>query len=207
MKAIIQKSIWLFFIAVAMTSCSKDDEPNKEANGECWYKVTIDGQTTRPNQFGQDRISLTAALDNEDSGFGFGISQAKGNGAKKTDLIMIMHGILNKESSTGIYPVLSFAVSSFNTPSYEQYPLYAFGEEGDEYKGTNITFNVVENSDRRLHVKASGTTIKLEEIGDELVITGIVPVEVEIIIGRENVFEIPVNGIFISGTHCDCQKK
>src|SRR5690606_17092162 len=71
MKLIIQKTVWLIFITIWLTSCSKDKEncdPDDEespcyagvgaSDSECWYNITIDGVTTLPNTFGQDKMVL-----------------------------------------------------------------------------------------------------------------------------------------------------
>lgn len=207
MKTIFQKTIWLVCITFAFTSCSKEKEEHSENSDECWYKVTIDGQTTLPNQFGQDKIAITSGVDIEDgeTGFGFHLSQAKGDGTRNANhLVAAIYGLLNQKSPSGTYPVHTFASLPFNTSSYETNPVYVFGEEADS-DGANVIFNLLENSDRRIRVMASGTAVRRDtKTGDD---TGIVPVEVEIVVGRKHVVEVPINDVVVSGGSCDCREQ
>src|SRR5690606_41259528 len=101
MKSIIKKTIGLFFIAIAMTSCSKDENKAEEGIGECWYKVTIDGQTTLPNRFGQDNIILNSSSypAEGDAGVLLSIIQTNANRSRDPEFDFSSNGTnINRET-------------------------------------------------------------------------------------------------------------
>src|SRR5690606_41620322 len=69
MKNTIKKMAGLFFIAMAMTSCAKNENKAEDGLGECSYEITIDGKTTTANRFGQDWMTFTSESYEGDAGF------------------------------------------------------------------------------------------------------------------------------------------
>ncbi|PPK99975.1 hypothetical protein [Parapedobacter indicus] len=209
MKTTIRKTLGLLTIALAVVSCSKKDDPNPEGTSECWYKVTIDGETTSPNQFGQDKVVITGGVD-PDSGienFIFAIYQEKGGNSQEVALGTTVHGLFNSKSATGIYPAGSFQSGSFSTPRYELYPRYYIGNYNDDHIEHSLTFTLLENSDQRIHMKVSGTVIKEDKVGNEVVEIGPVPIETEIKIDRSHYMETIVEGAIVGGAYCECQEQ
>jgi len=199
-------ALWMSIVLLTLVSCSKENDKKPEGTNECWYSVTIDGQATGPNMFGQDKISITSAKDIEtgEEFLGFTIGQQKGNDL--TSLIVLAHGLLNSKSTTGVYPANSFVSRAFNTPSAEQWPMYAVGDlSDDEYIEERLTFNLVENSDQRIRMNVSGMALKLEELAGEVVETATVPVKVELTVGRKYYVEHMLSGEEVGGAACACQ--
>ena len=113
-----------------------------------------------------------------------------------------MRGHLSSESTRDSYPIGIFWTNRFNTADYQQYPIYAFADEDFDHDEAYMTFNLLENSDQRLHVKMSGLVLGSEE-GNEI---GLFSVEAEVIIDREHIYEVAINGGIFSGAKCDCQE-
>jgi len=205
MKTAIQKTMWLCMVALTMTACKKDgDSDNSGTTDECSYKVTIDGVTTQPNQFGEDKIVFTTSADTEDPedrGFALSIDQAKTNSTEKSVLMLMGRALLNSKLATGDYPAIAFSTTAFSNPQFAQWPYYVFSEEDNDTGVLALT--ILENSDKRIRVKASGEIAKAE---DGYTQVSIVPVEVEITIGRKHYTEVPVEGELFGGAYCDCQK-
>lgn len=202
MKTTIQKTIVLFLAALTLASCSKDDNPNPESTSECWYKVTIDGQTTLPNQFGQDAVTIHTGINSRGEGLVImSIRQAKGSSVKMGKLTNRVYAILTTETPTGTYPVWFLETPPLHTPNHDMYPFYKTYKSPTD---PDLTFTLVENSDRRIHMTVSGTIRRIEIIDGEEEDTGYVPIQAEIIVGRDHVYEESYGGIMVSNTNCDC---
>ncbi len=201
MKA-IKKMMCLCLITLFVTSCSKEaDHDGPEGTDDCLYKVTIDGHTTLPNQFGQDKIVITAGSGED--GFGFRITQAKTDPSEESVMdVIATNGFFNTKTPVGDYPVSFFGASSFETGGYDYFPHYGFDRVGE---WGNAMFTLVENSDQRIRIKVSGTVMKQDEIGGEVEEIGLVPVEAEIIVGRKHYVEATVDGAPVGGAVCKCQ--
>lgn len=205
MKTIFQKTTWLLFMAIALVSCSKDDNPNSESTSECWYKVTIDGQTTLPNQFGQDAVTISTGINSRREGLVImGIHQAKGNSVQTGKLTNRVYAILNPETPTGTYPVWFLETPPLHTSNHDTYPFYKTYKSPTD---PDLTFTLVENSDRRIRMTVSGTIRRIERIDGEEGNTGYVPIEVDIIVGRDHVYEESNHGVMVSNANCDCQNE
>lgn len=202
MKA-IKKMVYLCFIALTTTACVKEnDDLGMEGSAECSYKVTIDGQTTLPNQFGQDKIVITTS--SAEDIFSFRITQAKTDPSEKSVMDAVAYnGRFNSKLPEGAYPVGFFGATSFQANESGLFPLYGFDEEGE---WGNATITLVENSDQRIRMKVSGTVMKQDEVGGDVKELGLVPVEAEIIIGRKHYVEGTVDGVVVGGAVCKCQK-
>ena len=205
MKTILQKTIWLFIMTIAFSSCSKDDNPNSESTSECWYKVTIDGQTTLPNQIGQDALTIHTGINSRGEGLVItGIHQVKGSSTQASKLRNRVYTILNPETPTGIYPVWFLETSPLHTPNHDTYPFYKTYKSPTD---PDLTFTLLENSDRRIRMTVSGTIRRIERIDGEERNTGYVPIEVDIIVGRDHVYEESNGGVMVSNADCACQNE
>lgn len=200
--------MWLCLLAAMISSCSKDSEgPAGEGSSECWYKVTIDGETSHPNAFGLDRIALTGGVDSSQDleVIGFRIDQAKEDSSDTSNLIVTALGLLNSKTAEGPYPVNLFTTTTFGQPGFEQWPLYGLGDPGDGEILEGVNFNLLENSEDRIRIRISGSLMRYEDFEGEVVETGLVPVDAEIAIGRSHYVETTVEGRQIGGAVCDCQ--
>src|SRR5690606_6177081 len=189
MKSIIRKMAALFLIAIAITSCSKDEKPDKEVNGECWYKITIDGQTTLPNHFGQGNIILNSSSypAEGDAGFLLSIVQAKANGSRDPVFDFSSDGAqFNRETPVGttytadFFHAFQLSVREFDGFEYDK---GRFSNKGE------ITLSVKENSDQQIRFHITGTVMKWEGGVENPQEVALVPVEAEFTIGRSNYFE------------------
>lgn len=199
----IQKTIGLCILALAVIGCSKENVITPQATHECWYSVTIGGKAITPNTFGQDRISLSTAADPEDPddrGFGFRIDQDKGN--NPLPLVAGANALFNSELPTGTYRTVAFGTPDFNTPGSPRWPYYAFTDEDD--MAAAMTFSLLENSDQRIRISVTGMVPKY--INERMDLGGIVPVEVELTIGRQHYAELTIDGLLRGGADCDCQR-
>src|SRR5690606_25250277 len=164
----IGKTLGLCILALAMTGCSEDNEgPNGNGSAECSYRVTIDGQTTLPNEFGLDRIVLTGGRDESGDveAFALSIGQSKVDADERSYLVALVHGLLHPELQEGTFPVNTFTTPEFGSPEFQQFPLYVTGEPGnDDHVADNVTFTLLENSQERIRMKISGNLMKLEEV-------------------------------------------
>ncbi len=197
-------------MAAALASCSTKESPGPGGASECSYKVTIDGETTLPNRFGQDKIVITtsmAAESSADEGFGIRIAQAKKNTKNEAVLDAIVHGhSFSTKLAEGTYPVEFFGATSFATPGSSLFPLYGFDRNDGHNKG-DLTITVVENSGQRIRMKVSGKVMKQIEVGDGAQEAGLVPVEAEITVGRKYYVETGINGALAGGGVCDCREQ
>src|SRR5690606_28961329 len=214
MKLIIQKTVWLIFITIWLTSCSKDKEncdPDDEespcyagvgkTNGECWYSITIDGATTLPNTFGQDKMVLGYGIGEDKKGaFHFDISQAKSNSANNALFTMAGHALLNSKLPKGSYPGMAFQTMPFNSGDFSAFPLYTH-VVGDDLP--NFTIDVLENSAQQLRLKMSGMAKVLDINSPEA--ERIAQVTMEMKIGRKYFNEIMQDGELVGGALCDCK--
>ncbi len=200
----------LCILALGMNACSEDNgTPDGVGSGECSYRVTIEGQTTLPNEFGLDRIVITGGRDDsgEEEIFAFSILQSKVDTDDSSYLMAFIHGSLNSETREGDFPVNTFTTQEFDSPEFQQYPLYVNGDQADEdHVAENVTFTLLENSGEKIRMKISGNLMKLEEVEGELVEVGLFPVEAELTVGRKYFVETEVEGVLIGGAVCDCQE-
>lgn len=215
MKLIIQKTVWLIFITIWLTSCSKDKEncdPDDEespcyagvgaSDSECWYNITIDGVTTLPNTFGQDKMVLGFGQDREKGNlFVFDISQAKVNTSNKALFTVAGFANLNSKLPKGLYSGMAFQTMPFSTAEFSAFPLYTHPENGDL---PAFKVDVVENSTQRLRLKMSGMAQVVDVNSSTM--EQIAQVEMEMKIGRQHFNEIIQNGELVGGAICDCQK-
>ncbi len=218
MKSFIQKTTLLLFITLSIVSCSKKEECDPEdeespcyaglfGNGkggtsECSYKIKIDGKESVANQFGKDKIVITSSP--EDNIVGFSIFQKKTNTNLEANFVALSHGgPFNSKSPVGSHNVGFFGSTDFTTPQYVHYPFYGFGE--NDYDAGKMTYSILENSDKRIRMKVSGTAMKQIADGDGSKDVGLVPVEGEITVARKYVTEGTVNGVLIAGAVCECQ--
>ncbi|WP_461534124.1 hypothetical protein [Sinomicrobium sp.] len=208
MKIILKKTILLFCIGFVVTSCSKEKEENqdKEAKGECWYKVTIDGQTTLPNKFGQDYIVLNAATGPDGkSSLNISIGQTKANG--DTDPVfdfMSEDGVqFDRDTPVGttytanFFHALQLSVGEFDGFEYDK---GRFNNKGE------ITLTVKENSGQWIQLSITGTVIKWEGGVENSQEVGMVSVEAEFSLDRTHYNEITSGGVFVTGVNCDCDQ-
>lgn len=206
MKNIIRKMTGLFFIAIAIASCSKDDTKNKESKGECWYKITIDGQTTLPNRFGQDNIILNSSSypAEGDAGFLLSIVQTKANGSRDPVFDFSSDGAhFNRETPVGrTYTADFFHAFQLSAPEFDgfEYDKGRFSNKGE------ITLSVKENSDQQIRFHITGTVMKWEGGVENPQEVALVPVEAEFTIGRSNYFETTSGGVFAAGVDCECKE-
>jgi len=202
MKAML-KTIGRCVLALAITACSKEKGATPQGTDECWYRVTIGGETITSNTFGQDRISFSTSADREDPNdraVVFGIYQGKEN--NPLPLIVGANALLNSELPTGTYRTGAFGTPDFNTPGSSRWPYYTFTDEDD--MAAAMTFALLENSDQRIRVSVTGMVPKY--INEEMGLGGVVPVEVELTIGRQHYAEFLIDGILVGGAKCDCQR-
>ncbi|MBV2226495.1 hypothetical protein [Sphingobacterium sp. NPDC055346] len=207
----------VLFLIIMLGACSKDKEncnPDDEespcyagvgkSNAECWYSVTINGKTTLPNAFGQDKIVLTSGENEElpdGNGFSFMIRQAKANSSDPAILSMAGNALLNHKLPKGTYPGIAFATMPFSVPEFTAWPYY-LNEEDSDLPRFKVT--IMENSDKRMWAKMSIMTEEImPESTDEPRVT---PIEVEVKIGRKYFAEMPLNGKLYGGAVCNCQK-
>ena len=206
MKNIIRKMTGLFFIAIAIASCSKDDTKNKESKGECWYKITIDGQTTLPNRFGQDNIILNSSSypAEGDAGFLLSIVQTKANGSRDPVFDFSSDGAqFNGETPVGTtYTANFFHALQLSAPELDGFE-YDKGRHGNQGE---ITLSVEENSDQQIRFRITGTVMKWEGGVENPQEVALVPVEAEFTIGRSNYFETTSGGVFAAGVDCECKE-
>ena len=210
----------LTMIVVAVTGCSdKDDcDPDQEdspcfagvvskGDGEfaCFYKLSLDGQQTLPNQFGQDKMVLQMATDQDNKEIiVFTIQQGKTDPKEVSTLAGNTYAYLpgnNTEQQTAV--IENFQTTAFHSPTFSLSPFFTNVE--DHYGDMNLT--VLERSKTRVRVKISGQAMKLEDTGEGLEEKNLVPVEAEITIGQKHfakLSSIPnLNGIMAG---CSCQK-
>ena len=207
MKNIIRKMTGLFFIALAMTSCSKDDTKNKESKGECWYKITIDGQTTLPNHFGQDNIHFasTSYPAEGDAGIGFSVVQTKANGQTHLVFDLSSDGAhFNHETSVGTtYTVDFFNAVELSLPDLGEYT-YRMENNATPEDGV-LTVTVLENSEQLIRFNISGTIMKKEGGVENWSDVELVPLDAEFVFGRPNYIETTSGGVFAAGVSCECK--
>lgn len=193
-------------MALTLTACSKDsEEPTLEGSAECSYRVTIDGMTTLPNEFGVDRIAITGGRneDGSEDVLAFAISPNIKDGGTTSYMVGLVRGLFNGEMAEGTYPVEVFSTSEFGTAEYQPFPLYATNDgEGAQM----VTFTLLENSEDRIRMKISGSLTKFEEVDGEVVEVGLFPVEAELTVGRKYYAETQVEGALLGGAVCDCQE-
>jgi len=220
MKAIIQKTMGLLTITIALASCAKKDNmPNPEGTGECWYSITLDDEIASPNLFGQDNIHITSTYgiqdDEEEGGLFISISQTKADGEKK---LAYAFGIelaeFNRETPMGTVFTADSAVDIFFAqslikPAWDVGPHYIKVEgNGDEGVPTLPTLTVVENSDQRIRFRVAGMVEKWEgDLDKDAKMVGLVNIGGEFIIGRSHYIETPMNGMYIAGVNCECKEK
>lgn len=212
-----QKIAWLLIIALAATSCSKKEEcdPNdkesacyaglggNQVESECSYKVTIDGQTTFPNQYGQDKMVIQS--HQSQNTFVFTLNQAKVNPKESTILTFMLRNTIDaKTPIETTYPVAGFQTTPLSQASLSHLTVYGYAVDQKDYG--SLTFTLIEFSDQRIRMKISGKVMKLDQIGDEISERGLVPVELEITVGRKYYNEYTINGNFVGAATCDCQK-
>ncbi|WP_028296949.1 hypothetical protein [Olivibacter sitiensis] len=213
---------WLILLVLALGSCSKDKEdcdPDDEespcyaglgaSKGECWYSLAIDGATTLPNTFGQDKMILVLSANPENGGgFVFDISQAKANSSNNALFTLAGYALLNSKLPKGSYPGVVFQTMPFSTPEFTAFPLYTHTEGGymhpGGYKLPNFTVDVLENSAQRLWLKMSGMAFVVDV--DSPGVERTAEVELEMKMGRKHFTEIVQNGELVGGATCDCQK-
>lgn len=201
----IRKTMVLFLTAITLTNCSKEGEQHPGSTDECWYKVTIDGQTTLPNQFGQDAVTIVAGINSRGEGLvTMGIHQAKGSSVQMNKLTNRVYAVFTAETPTGTYPVWFLESFPLHTPTHDTYPFYKTYKSPTD---PDLTFTLVENSDQRIHMTVSGRIRRIERVDGEEKNTGYVPLEADIIVGRDHVYEESYGDIRVSNTNCDCQNK
>jgi|SRR5690606_32632915 len=207
MKNIIRKMTGLFFIAIAIASCSKDDTKNKESKGECWYKITIDGQTTLPNRFGQDNIILNSSSypAEGDAGFLLSIVQTKANGSRDPVFDFSSDGAqFNGETPVGTtYTANFFHALQLSAPELDGFE-YDKGRHGNQGE---ITLSVEENSDQQIRFRITGTVMKWEGGVENPQEVALVPIEAEFTIARSNYIETTSGGVFAAGVSCECKEE
>lgn len=200
----------LWIIAVLLLSamsCSKDDNPNPESTGECWYKVTIDGQTTLPNQFGQDNIIFTSSsyLTGGDAGLVLSIGQTKANGRRDPVFDFSSDGAqFNRETPVGTtYSANFFHALQLNAPTFDgfEYDKGRFDNKGE------ITLSVKENSNQRIRFHITGTVMKWEGGVENPQEVALVSVDAELVFSRDNYIEMTSGGVFLASANCDCQNE
>lgn len=208
MKNIIRKMTGLFFIAIAIASCSKDDTKNKESKGECWYKITIDGQTTLPNRFGQDNIIFTSSSypAEGDAGIGLSLVQTKANGQGYLAFEFSSDGIhFNRETPVGTtYTVDFFNAVELGLPDLGEFT-YRMENNATPEDGVLIV-TVLENSEQRIRFNISGTIMKKEGGVEHWTDVELVPLDAEFTFGRSNYTETTSGGVFIAGVECKCEE-
>lgn len=206
MKAIIQKTIGLFAMAIALASCAKDDDPNPGGTDECTYSVTLDGVTAQPNQFGQDHITLGFSSDpvEGDTRFGVSLKQTKANGEIYPVFVFESEDEnFSRETPLGtIYTADKFDAWQLGTPAWDIQYHYEKGWYDDE-EGIQ-TLTVVENSDQQIRLRVSGTVMKRDVYNETDL--GLVPVEAEFVFGRVGYTEMTSGGIFIATVSCFCEQ-
>jgi len=195
----------LFCIAIAMTSCSKDDAKDEESNSECWYKVTIDGQTTPANRFGQDWMTFTSELYEGEAGFFLSIVQAKANGQRDPVFDFSSdRAQFNRETPVGTtYTANFFHAFQLSAPEFDgfEYDKGRYSNEGE------ITLSVKENSNQRIRFHITGTVMKWEGGVENSQEVALVPVDAELVFGRNNYMEMTSGGVFLASANCDCQEQ
>lgn len=220
MKTIIQETMGLLTIAIALASCAKKDNmPNPEGTGECWYSVTLDDEIASPNLFGQDNIYFASTYGTQDGekegGLALSISQTKADGEKKTAYFFgIELAEFNSETPMGTVFTADSAVDIFFAQSLIKSawgvgPHYIKVEgNGDEGVPTLPTLTVVENSDQRIRFRVAGMVEKWEgDLDKDAKMVGLVNIGGEFIIGRSHYIETPMNGMYIAGVNCECKGK
>lgn len=220
MKTIIQETMGLLTIAIALASCAKKDNmPNPEGTGECWYSVTLDDEIASPNLFGQDNIYFASTYGTQDGekegGLALSISQTKADGEKKTAYFFgIELAEFNRETPMGTVFTADSAVDIFFAQSLIKSawgvgPHYIKVEgNGDEGVPTLPTLTVVENSDQRIRFRVAGMVEKWEgDLDKDAKMVGLVNIGGEFIIGRSHYIETPMNGMYIAGVNCECKGK
>lgn len=197
-------------LATMFTSCSKDNDAGGPQGlaGECSYQVALDGTTTLPNAYGQDMVVLmegSEAGDGEDY-FGFQIVQSKGGDpVESISLTVFAQGDLDRDLPLGDYPVYSVVSSNFSSPIMNLWPLYQVGDLTTHEVAPGMVLTLLENSERRIRMKVSGTVIKMELIDGVPVETGEVPLEAEVSMGADLLIEEVVEGTPFLGGICECQ--
>lgn len=208
MKTLCQKTIYLLCIVMVMTSCAKDEEKDKRTDGECWYKITIDGQTTRTNQFGEDHLSFTSATGPDgDSGFVLDLIQTKSNGQTYLvfDLSSSHSELFNSNTAVGTtYSVDFFNPIEAHLPNLGEYT-YRMENNATPEDGV-LTVTVLENSNQRIRFNVSGTIMKKEGGVENWTDVKMVPVDAEFSFDRAYYKETTSNAVFLAGAKCDCQK-
>lgn len=210
--------------AILLGGCSKNEDcdPNDEESpcyagigggggdkdglSECSYKITINGEATLPNQFGKDRLVFqTSAGKVEQDGVVLMLSQAKIDPKEVSIFTFMSHGFIDRRTSAQTtYHIATFQSTRLSTSTLSALPLYGYADDQKDYG--SLTLTLLENSDQRIRIKASGTAMKLDDDeGGGIQEKGLVPVEAEITIGRKYYNESRVNGVFVGGAVCDCQ--
>src|SRR5690606_7751441 len=163
MKNTIKKMAGLFFIAMAMTSCAKNENNAEDGLGECSYEITIDGKTTTANRFGQDWMTFTSESYEGDAGFSLSIVQTKANGQQDPVFDFSSGGArFNRETPVGTtYTANLFHAFQLGAPEFDgfEYDKGRLGNEGE------IILTVIENYSDLIRFDVSGTVMKWKEIG------------------------------------------
>lgn len=176
---------------------------------ECSYKVTIEGVTTLPNALGQDMVVLSgnAGGGGAEEYLAFQIVQSKGGGSDEAvSWTGFIKATLDRDLAPGEYPVLSMASGSFSSTDPSLFPLYSSGELSDtDGENVDMTFTLLENSDKRVRMKLGGMAMKTELVDGSPVELGKVPVEAEISFPADLLSEVVIEGNTALGGICECQ--
>lgn len=207
MTTILKNTVWLLFMAFAVVSCSKEKEQGKEINGQCWYKITIEEQTTHPNQFGQDHLIFSSVTGPDGkSGLSLDLIQTKSNGQQYNALKLGSEpsGLFNDKTSMGTtYLVNFFNAIEAHLPDLGEYT-YRMENNATPEDGV-LTVTVLENSERRMRFKVSGTIMKKEGGVENWSDVVLVPLDAEFSFDRAYYNEMTSNGVDMAGADCDCK--
>lgn len=206
MRTIVKFTTWLACVTFTVTSCSKEKISDKEDSDQCWYKITLEGQTTNANQFGQDHL-LFSSLSGPDgkSKFILSVGQAKPDGQlfPALDLSSEPSGLFNSNTAAGTSYSVDFATAlDFNRPDLGE---YAYRMDSTPEDGV-LTVNVLENSEQRIRFKVSGTIMKTEGGVENMTRVKLVPIDAEFSFARSYYTEMTSNGVFVASANCECEE-
>ena len=205
MKNTIKKMAGLIFIAMAMASCSKNENKAEEGIAECSYKITIDGKTTTANRFGQDWMTFTSQSYEGDAGFSLSIVQTKANGQQDPVFDFSSGGArFNRETPVGTtYTANLFHAFQLGAPEFDgfEYDKGRLGNDGE------ITLTVTENSSERIRFNVSGTVMKWKGGVENPQEVALASVDAELVFGRANYHEMTSGGVILASANCDCRER
>ncbi|WP_353186031.1 hypothetical protein, partial [Parapedobacter lycopersici] len=169
--------------------------------------ITIDGQTTLPNRFGQDNIILNSSSypAEGDAGFLLSIVQTKANGSRDPVFDFSSDGAqFNGETPVGTtYTANFFHALQLSAPELDGFE-YDKGRHGNQGE---ITLSVEENSDQQIRFRITGTVMKWEGGVENPQEVALVPIEAEFTIARSNYIETTSGGGVAAGVSCECKEE